>query len=214
MWKKKKVDPKAYWQEPKAAKKRGEELIALLERNLDFRRWRFKVSYTNFTQVGGPKVIYNSEWCRVKFSLSYEMGRRFDELLLLYGRLHAPDEGVTMLWNGEECLCWHNLRWSPILFLDGLSPEEAAHFKGKPPLVEQFWQSEEGKKLYWTYHPEFRLRIESILWEHYGQRLFELFDLRRSELWGQYVRFNREYYKILNRKSIPGFPFPPEDKIC
>ncbi len=215
---KKKIDSKAYWQEPKAAKQRGNEFLALLERNLDFQHWGFKVSYTNFTRVGGPEVIYNSELCRVYFGISYGLDRRYDELNLLYGRLHAPDKGVTMLWNGDECHCWHRSRWKPIFFLEGFTPETAAHFNGQPPIIEQYRQSDEGKKIRLNYPLESGLHIEAILWEYYGTRLFELFDLRCPDLWEQYVRFNQEYYeeydKIFPPKPTPGYTPLPEDKIC
>src|SRR5210317_121476 len=35
-----------------------------------------------------------------------------------------------------------------------------------------------------------------IIWEHYGQSLFDLFDLRQPELWKEYRVFLKEYYQL------------------
>ncbi len=196
----------------------GEGLVALLERNLDFARWGFHISYTDFT-IDGTPVIYDSEWCRVDFRLHHR-GRTSsdDELYITYGRLHAPNTEPFMTWNGERCHCWHNNRWLPILFMDGLSSQEAVNFVGLPPVAAQFKQSEMGKKLGNTYHTEYVLQLESAIWNHYGQRLFELFDFRRPELWTKYTHFVTQYYvefyRIHPRVPIRGDTSPPPDRIC
>jgi hypothetical protein len=51
----------------------------------------------------------------------------------------------------------------------------------------------------------------SILWAHYNGKLFELFDLRRPDLWEAYREFLKEYYALLGLKSDYGVPF---DYVC
>ena len=36
---------------------------------------------------------------------------------------------------------------------------------------------------------------QAMIWEHYEQRFFELFDLRRPDLWDDYIGFLKEYEK-------------------
>ena len=38
-----------------------------------------------------------------------------------YGRLHAPFDKNIMLWNGQNCHCWHLIN-GILLFLDNRSP--------------------------------------------------------------------------------------------
>ena len=196
------------------AVRQGHELMELLEKYLDFPRWGFKVSLQDFSQRNRPKIIYDSELCRVRFSLSKKRLRMQDEFIIRYGRLHASDYSPSIFWQGEACLCWHNYRWKPIQFLDGLTPREAVDYEGWPPVAEAFKHSEEGKKLVADYWPKFTLRLHSILWEHYGERLFGLFDLQQPDLWKEFHHFVEEFFKLKNYKQAIGEPFPPLYKIC
>jgi hypothetical protein len=196
-------------------KKQLENLIQLLERLLDFRRWNFQQTYTHITASLPTIVIYDSEWCRVKFAVGG--GDRYggDEMLVFYGRLHAPNDANVMNWNGEECFCWHQV-FDALNFLDGLSPQEAVdqlRVKSEwPRVAEQFKKSKLAKALSGQNHLEWVTRMEAAIWEHYGQRLFELFDLRRHGLWEQYTLFIHEYHRIKGTPVIQGFP--SRDKIC
>jgi hypothetical protein len=51
----------------------------------------------------------------------------------------------------------------------------------------------------------------SKIWEYYGQRLFELFDVRRPELWEQFAHFIKEFHKIKRSNS---YDYVAPDKIC
>jgi hypothetical protein len=192
----------------------GTALLHLIEKSLDIKRWKFRLTFTKFIKTSHIKVIYDSEWCRVKFIFSRMRYPDSDELTIDYARLHAPNEEPFMVWNGEECRCWHNI-WQPLYFLDGLSPSEAVHkadIQNQLPLVaENFWHSKRGKDLREEYIPKYGIVLQSVLWEHYEQRLFELFDLRQSKLWNQYKHFLEEYYKLLDRKAIYG---PPYENVC
>jgi len=192
----------------------GKLLIELIEDNLDLKRWNFYLAFTNFKSTNSLTAIYYSDWCKIRFMFSRQRLPELDELTIHYGRTHAPNEEVFMVWEGQECRCWHNVL-DALRFLDGLSPlkamEQVKISKHLPDVVRNFRQSESGKKLLNDYPPKSALVMHSILWEHYGLRLFELFDLHRPDLWEKYNRFIREYYDLLGMKSSYG---PPYDRIC
>lgn len=199
---------------PEHAEEVSNALIELIEANLDVKRFNFYLSFTKFANLTNIEVIYDSEWCRISFMFSREIFPERDELTIQYGRLHAPNEKPFMIWQGEECNCWHRIL-APLRFLDGLSPVEAVQQvmvqKELPPVVENFRQTKHGKKLLSEYPPKYGIALHSVLWEHYGQRLFELFDLRRPDLWEEYRQFIREYHRLLGTKTNYG---PPEENIC
>src|SRR6266545_1696323 len=151
--------------------------------NLDY--WGF-----NESVVISPRIIYDSEWCRVKFlweGWDYYVGNSID---IAYGRSYASNDGTKIIYNGQECHCWHRVN-EALHFLDGLSPQGAVDqmrvHQRWPHVMEQFRQSELGQSLAKARHqPEWLVRMHAAIWEHYGQRLFELFDLRRPDLWEQY----------------------------
>ena len=198
--------------------KEYQELIQILECFLDFKKWGFRISYHLISSKFLPSVTYDSEWCRIKFSLRGGEMWRGHEMSVRYGRLHALNDEAVMVWKGEKCFCWHREN-DALLFLDGLSPQEAVdHILIKeqwPYIKEQFRRSEIGKELSRNHYPEcpeYVTRMEAAIWGHYGQRLFELYDLRRPALWKRYAQFVREYHRILGLGPIPGYP--PHDQIC
>ena len=184
--------------------------IRLLEENLEIERWNFRLTFTKFIKPKSIKLIYDSEWCRVKFMFSRMHFPETDKLLIDYGRLHAPDEELFMTWKGEGCRCWHNIL-DPLRFLDGLTPAEAyAQARGGeqlPLLVRDFRASKIGKQLLAEYPPKATIVLQSRLWGHYGESLFELFDLRLPDLWKEYRGFLKEYYSLLGLKSDYGLPY-------
>jgi hypothetical protein len=200
--------------EAQKALQHGQEFMELIKTYIDFPRWGFEVSLTDYSRWGNPIVIFNSEYCRVSFRFAKQRLRIHDEMIIRYGRRHAPDHAVSISWQGEEYLCWHHYRWRPIEFLDGLTPQEAVDQEEWPPVAQAFRDSDEGKQLVEDYWPKLSLQLQTILWEHYGERLFELFDLRRPDLWEEYRKFVEDYYKIMNYKPLKGDPFPPFQKIC
>jgi hypothetical protein len=121
-----------------------------------------------------------------------------DMISIYYGRLHAPDDKNVISWNGEEYYCWHDLN-EPLLFLDRLSPREAAERSihgPRPNAMDIFDKSVLGKSLAHK-QPEWLVRMHASIWEHYGQRLFELFDLRCPEIWREYT----DFIKIFTRSK-------------
>ena len=192
----------------------GHALVQIIGDNLDIKNRGFRLVYTNFAKVSEIVAIYDCEWCRINFVFSRQRAPRYDELSIDYGRLHALNEEPFMIWGGENCRCWHNVL-DPLRFLDGLTPREAMEqvkvLKQLPVVVRGFRESDLGKNLLEEYPPKSAIVLQSVLWKHYGQRLFDLFDLRKPDLWREYQKFLREYYVLLGEKSSYG---PPYEKVC
>jgi hypothetical protein len=187
-----------------------EEMARLVENFLPLEKWKFDEKYRS---VQDKRLIYDSQWCRVKFVWSEWEAQVGNSITIFYGRLHASNDHQVMTWNQEDCYCWHGLTSREALnFLDGLSPQEAVSQKGFPQIILQFrkselWQSLAGKRR----QSELAVRMNAAIWEYYGVRLFELFDLRRPDLWEQYRKFLKEYYDLKGRS--PNI-IPSLDKAC
>jgi len=194
------VKDKNYIQDP------CEEMARLARTFLDLNRWGFHECTR--IEATSPKIIYNSKWCRLKLIWDgWEMYNGYT-IGILYSRLHAPDDRHCMNWDNEECYCWH--RVEPALhFLDKLPPDTAAKMDYSHPLKKQFRESDFGKNI--LYQPEWLIRMHGAIWEQYALRLFELFDLRRPDLWEKYRQYLKEVYDIKGR--IPEIT-PSLDKIC
>jgi hypothetical protein len=192
----------------------GEALLQLIEENLDINKWKFSPTHKDFRNKGKLKIIYDSKWCRINFRFSRQRLRSLDELSVYYGRLHAPNDEDFMNWKGEKCWCWHDVK-TVLRFLDGLSPIEAKQQEKElgplPTVVDNFWHSNQGKKLREEYSPKYTIVLQSAIWNYYGQRFFELFDLRQPRLWNQYRQFSKEFYNLFDRKAIYG---PPYENVC
>ena len=201
-------------EKPETSEDLGRALVKLIEDNLDIKRWNFKLSFTEFNKMSVQKVIYNSPFCRVSFSFSRQRAPEHDELNVYYGRLHAPNDGAFMDWQGQKCHSWHRLI-TPLRFLDGLSPQEAskqAKIYNQPPVgIKNFSTSKLGIKLKTEYHPKYVVVLQSAIWNHYGQKLFNLFDLQHPELWEKYRKYLKEYYELLGMESSYG---PPYENVC
>jgi hypothetical protein len=185
-----------------------EYMSLLAQELLPLSKWGFKESYrSNRTK----DLIYDSEWCRVSFGwLGWDyMGG--NSISINYGRLHASNDKGVILWNGEECHCWHREELA-LHFLDSNTPEYSAKRMYSHTIKEKFRQSELGQSLTAKRsQPEWLIRTHNAIWEQYAPRLFELFDLRRPSLWVQYRKFLKEVYDIKGRN--PDIK-PSEDNIC
>jgi hypothetical protein len=200
--------------------KKFTELVDLVERCMDFQQWGFERSFSSAPDISFPYVIYNSEWCRVKF-LHYggDYAGQWSEMNVYYGRLHAENEESFMVWNDEVCWCWHSVERYVLKFLEGLSPQETVdNKKSELQIMREFRESEIGKTMR---GPEWIARKHMAFWEHYGQRLFELFDLGRPDLWEQYRAFLSEVRVLKDEKNMkkkypmPKHPGHPEiDEVC
>jgi hypothetical protein len=154
-------------------------------------------------------IIFNSQFCRVNFTWEGWDQQGGNIVHIYYGRLHAPNDDATMLWENEECYTWH--RFEHVLhFLDGRSPAEAAEMDFLVPTLKKHYEAE-YRKQYRFRQPEWSIKMHSEIWNSYGTKLFEVFDLRKPDLWEKYRQFLKDLYDIQGR---PAYIDPPMDKIC
>ncbi len=171
-----------------------QEMLRLVPQSSNLNKLGFSESYRSEED---KRLIYDSEWCRMKFvwgGWDYGSG---NSISIYYGRLHAPSEKATLIWNGEEAHAWHELDYV-LHFLDKRSPTEAAELDLSHPLINKYYEEEFSNKFH-RRQPEWLMHMD--LWGHYGKRLFELFDLRQPTLWEQYREFLKELYHIKGRES-------------
>lgn len=182
--------------------------IKTLESCFDFKRWGFQMIYSGFVPNTHPIIVYESKVCRVCFiwEVPTDERDRSEMTRILYGRLHAPVFQEVMDWKGEKCYCWHDVN-QVLKFLDGLTPQEAHKNTKSPIFMSDFYQANKNRG--WR-QAEMQARRQAAVWEHYGQRLFDVFDLHRPDLWQQYTNFLKEYYSI-GRTYVDPFPLY---KVC
>lgn len=166
----------------------------------------FKEEYRS-TSLG--KLIYDSSWCRIAFIWGGWDPDGGNSMHIRYGRLHALNEKETMLWNGEECRCWHRVEYA-LHFLDDRAPAEVAKLNYSHFITSPFYEKDLQHK-FDRRQPDWLAEMHLTIWKHYGSRLFDLFDLRHPDVWQQYRQFLRAVYDIAGRKPRPG---PPMDKVC
>jgi hypothetical protein len=183
-----------------------ETMLSVADNVLGIEKWGFKESYRS---ARSGKLIYNSEWCRISIIWGGWDPIDGNSINFRYGRLHAPDESATMICNGQNSRCWHRFEHA-LHFLDGRTPTEAAKLDYSHFLIEPFYEDEVRKK-FARRQPEWLGQIHLAIWQHYANRFFELFDLRRPDLWQQYQQFLKEVYDITGRS--PAIK-PPLDKVC
>lgn len=183
------------------------QLIERAETHLNLSQRGFQVS---FQAEESTKVIFNSEWCRLKIRQQRPSPNiKDDELYISYGRLHAPNEEAYMMLNGEKQHCWHRNDLLCLFFLDGYSPYDVESEFDSVALLKKYRESEEGSRLRQEYTSEYLFRVEALIWKRYGQRLFDLFDLRRPDLWEAYSDFLEKFHKHKNWQpfsKIKGMP--------
>lgn len=171
-------------------------LRPLLERFLDFERWGFQPVFSGKVLIPGyatcHALVYQSEYCKVRFLVSPDISGTPDTSSA-YGRLHAPVDRNSMLWDGEECYCWHH-GLPAAQFLEGISPNDAHEIV--PPCIKRLSDQYQLDKWPWE---EYLARYQAAIWEQYGQRFFDLYDVRQTTLWNRYVAYCQEYYGEISR---------------
>jgi hypothetical protein len=185
-----------------------QEMTRIAQFPLDLEARGFEESFRN-PSLG--KLIYDSEVCRISLVWGGWDPLGGNSISIYYGRLHATNEKTTMIWNSQECHCWHRCELA-LHFLDGQTPESASKAMYTHSLIKQYKHSELGQSLTAKRRqPEWLAQMHVTIWQHYGKRFFELFDLRRPELWQRYQQFLKEVYDIEGR--IPEIE-PTMDKVC
>lgn len=188
---------------------RYSDCVSLIHQHLDLEKWGFHQTHVSQRYEyphERPQIIYDSERCRVKFSFrSYgEMHDQSDVLSIEYGRLHAADKKDTIFWNGESHHCWHQIGMA-LCFLDGLSTKDTAEAWWNPPIIVDYTKSKDSENIS---QPVKQVEMHAKIWEHYGQRLFELFDLRHPDVWEKFSIFVKQVYEIRD------FTKYGRDKVC
>jgi len=183
-----------------------EEMTRIAQRDLRLQSRGFTETYRS-SESG--ELIYDSEWCRINLIWGGWDPADGNSIDILYGRLHAPNNTATMFCNGEEVHCWHRIEY-PLHFLDGRTPTEAAKLNYSHSIKDRFHEAGFKQKFY-RRQPEWLAQMHVMIWQDYGNRFFELFDLRRPELWQQYRQFLKEVYDLRGRN--PAFQ-PSLDKVC
>ena len=184
----------------------NQEMIRIAQSILDLPSRKFTETYRS---IKPGKIIFDSVWCRLSLiwgGWDYGGG---NSMHIRYGRLHAPNEQTVMSWNSEECHCWHRPEHA-LHFLDGRTPASAAELNYSHPITSPFY-SEEIRQKYRRRQPEWTAQMHLAIWQNYGTRLFELFDLRRPDFWKEYQQFLKDVYDIAGR--IPEIK-PSLDKVC
>jgi len=183
-----------------------QEMARVAQSFLGLGLWGFKESYRS---ARPGNLIYDSEWCRVNLIWSGWDPLAGNSINIRYGRLHASNESSTLILNNEECHCWHRFEYA-LHYLDGRTPVDTANMDFSHPLTDSFYESETRQK-FRRRQPEWLARMHAVVWEHYGKQFFELFDLRRPDLWEKYQLFLRQVYDIKGRNPAIN-PLP--DKVC
>jgi hypothetical protein len=134
-----------------------------------------------------------------------------------------------MIWNGEECYCWYHHGDLHLLlyFLDGLSVHEASDneirlsYDKRPrtwhPLVQALDDSMKNPNETGTKEQVFGqyLKFHRSIWDRYELRFFELFDLRRPDLWENYRKFLRAVYEPEEQEfKEKGIHRLPRHQVC
>jgi len=176
------------------------ELKPLLERFLDFERWGFQPVFSGEILIPAPfgtchALMYQSKYCKVRFLVRADIST--PDTYSAYGRLHAPVDRNSMLWDGEECYCWHH-GLPAAQFLEGISPHDAHEIV--PPCIKRLSDQYQLDKWPWE---EYLARYAAAIWGQYGQRFFDLYDVRQTTLWNSYLAYCQEYYGETFRFNKP-----------
>ncbi len=196
-------------------KKASENLIEFISQHLDYTTYGFHTSYHDLERHN-PYVALDSEWCRVSFTLDMNRPYEQDMLKVRYGRVHAPNEQFVMEWEGKSCWCWHKYIHA-VFFIAGITPEETVDMMSRrdyPNVVQEFFDSKLASQYHKEYRPKYDLHLHKTIWEHYGQRFFEVFDVRQFDIWEQFKFFVKEIFRIKGRTSLPIVDLPPSYEIC
>lgn len=180
-------------------------LLQHIERYMPLEKWGFKQTsklfvkhspgskgYKVLEKEGYPAIIYRSPKCQVFFTLdSRDHGFGYDAFVY-YGRKHAPSDKLIMKWNGRDCYCWHTVEGLTLAFLDDLPPSAANN-------RSTIWRELANDHEYLnsgTAYIQYPLKLHRTIWNQYGDKLFDLFDVSNPELWSRYTEYVKEYYNI------------------
>ncbi len=208
-------DWRKFWNLPEQEYK---SFVDSINKNMDLERWGFVQTYSSTDREKLPfVVIYDSQQCRVRFECYKPdfggVSHESREVKILYGRLHTKNNSINVpLYNENKATrYWHSIYHYIIKFLDGISPEDVIYTtKDHSPILQEF------KELS-------TIKLHNKIWEYYGKRFFDLFDVRNPELWKRYVIYcnevkrleyeNRKRQDLIMKIEKRSSPFVPDELL-
>jgi hypothetical protein len=189
-------------------------ILEAIKKYLEPEKRGLRLVFTGVLPLSTPSIHYESAQCKIRINYTRDRPYEDIEMHISYGRQHAPFDKQVIEWNNKRCYCWHSLEGGVILnFLDGLSPSDITNEEFRVPRLSKTFY--DANRISNGGPVEFLVRKHAFLWEHYGQRLFNLFDLNYPGLWQDYTRFLQEYYEEKVRQKRSGIPFdPPRHQVC
>ena len=200
-------------------KQEYESFVDSINKSIDLERWGFVQTYSSVDKEKLPFiVIYDSQQCRVRFEYyKPDFGGVYHEnreVQILYGRLHTKSESPSVAVLKEDKVVsyhWHSIYYYILKFLDGMAPEDAMYTtKDHFPILQEF------KELS-------TIKLHNKIWEYYGNRFFDLFDVRNPELWKKYVIYyneverleyeNRKRQDLIMKIEKRSNPFVPDELL-
>lgn len=189
--------------------KEYQQFLELIKKNLDLEKWGFAQVYSSISERNTLPfvIVHDSHHSRIKFiydAVDYGgVQHNFRELGIVYSRLHHKNTIENIYPNTINVIYEHSIFRYILNFLDDLSPQEVLEGKGKEPRVIYEFETSGAS---WVLSNEYKfaevskviktLRMHNKIWEYYGESLFELFDLKNSELWEKYVSFYNEIRRL------------------
>lgn len=176
---------------------------------LPLQQWNFSESYRD-----EKSLIFDSEYCRMKLLACWDADMPWVgdyEVSIYYGRLHAPNQGFEMVWQDQRCNCWLDLSWDYVLeYINHIFPAV------RRPLRKDIFREFLEKRREFPSRIHWRLAVEAEVWRWYTPHLFELFDLRRPELWEGYRTWLKERYEAENQNEEDDEQkgFMPYYRVC
>ena len=168
-----------------------ESFVDSINKNMDLERWGFVQTYSSIDKENLPFiVIYDSQQCRVRFEYYKPdyggVSHEFREVQILYGRLHTKsDSKIGAIYMENKIIKnWHSIYHYIIKFLDGMPPEDVMYAtKYHSPMLQELENLG-------------TIEQHNKIWEYYGKRFFDLFDVRNPELWKKYVIYCNEVERL------------------
>ena len=196
-----------------------ESFVDSINKSIDLERWGFVQTYSSVDKEKLPFiVIYDSQQCRVRFEYyKPDFGGVYHEtreVQILYGRLHTKSDSPSVAVLKEDKVVsyhWHSIYYYILKFLDGMAPKDAMYTtKDHFPILQEF------KELS-------TIKLHNKIWEYYGKRFFDLFDMRNPELWERYVVYcnevkrleyeNRKRQDLIMKIEKRSNPFVPDELL-
>lgn len=184
------------------------KLLPMFNQHLDLARWGFNLTHSGVFPQYLPYIVYQSEQCKIRFRWVQDRPYESPTVLMDYGRLHAPEDQEAVLWNGKECRCWH-FSGTLVTFLEERSPVEIESSEfGMPLIIHEFMEQYDRQPS--KPAQEYHVQLNAHIWTTYGQRIFDLLDVRRPESWEAYRVFLKSYYTHQEEQNAQkGLKRPP-----